>query len=334
MKGSMETIRCGVIGAGSMGTTHALNAETSGMAEITAVCSRRLKSAATLASRLDKKIPVYTNYRRMLDHEEIDALFICLPPGAHRGEVEDAAQRGIHLFLEKPLALDSEKAQRMVHITEKAGIVTQVDFQHRFQPVVQRLKTLIETGEAGIPSLMQAAYFCNALHASWWRQACLSGGQLLEQVIHLFDLFRYLLGPAAKVAGFRDNLCHSNCPDYSIEDTSAACLVMESGALVSLAASNCAVPGRWEAVFRLVCSCLVAEYSSIEAGKIRWTATDGRLPEVFEVEKYPRKKTLINFLEAIQRGKGAMIPIREAWEAQRIVHYLVRSILEERIVKL
>ncbi len=167
-EGNMDKLRCAVIGAGSMGAAHALNAETSGLADITAVCSRSLKSAETLVSRLDKKIPVYTDYCRMLDQEKLDSLVVCLPPGAHRGEVEDAAQRRIHLFLEKPLALDLEKAQRMLHAAEKSGVVTQVDFQHRFHPVVQRLKALLETGEAGFPSLMQAGYYCNSLHTSWW----------------------------------------------------------------------------------------------------------------------------------------------------------------------
>ncbi len=75
----------------------------------------------------------------------------------------------------------------------------------------------------------------------------MSGGQLLEQVIHLFDLILYFLGPIRQVHAFQSNLCHRHHPDYTVEDTSVACLLAESGAMVSLAASNCAIPGRWEA---------------------------------------------------------------------------------------
>lgn len=321
----MNRLRCAVIGTGSMGRTHALNAEASGKAEIAALCSRRLESAEALAFRLGRQIPVYTDYRSMLDREKLEALFVCLPPGAHRGEVEEAARRGIHLFLEKPLAVKADQAEAMVKAAEAAGVITQVDFQHRFHPLIMRLRELLSAGEAGCPSLLQGAYLCNSLHASWWRRAGLSGGQLLEQVIHLFDLVLHLLGPAAGVVGFQDNICHREVPDYSIEDTSAACLVMKSGALVSLASSNCAVPGSWEASFRLVCSRLVAEYSSLETGTLRWTTSKERAVEKYPPETDLRSRALVDFLDAVRTGTTAKVPIREAWEAQRLIHRLMQS---------
>jgi len=330
----MDRLRCAVIGTGSMGRTHALNAEASGKAEILALCSRRIESGEALASRLKRKVPVYTDYRKMFDQVKPEALFVCLPPGKHQGEVEEAARRGIHLFLEKPLALKANQAEAMVRAAEAAEVITQVDFQHRFHPLILRLRELLSTGEAGVPSLLQGLYLCNDLHASWWRREEISGGQLLEQVIHLFDLVLHLLGPAAGVVGFRDNLCHRDVPDYSIEDTSAACLVMRSGALVSLGASNCGVPGKWEAGFRLACSRLVAEYSSTESSRIRWTLPEDGTVEEFAPAADLRSRALMDFLDSVRSNSTARIPIREAWEAQNQIHHLLRSVNEGTIIRL
>ena len=330
----MNRLRCAVIGTGSMGQTHALNAEASGKARIVALCSRRIESAEALASRLGRKVALYTDHRKMLGQIQPDALFVCLPPGGHQGEVEEAAGREIHLFLEKPLALKENEAENMVRAAEAAGVITQVDFQHRFHPLVVRIKELLRSGEAGTASLLQGFYLCNSLHSSWWRREEISGGQLLEQVIHLFDLVLHLLGPAAGVVGFRDNICHREVPGYTIEDTSTACLVMKSGALVSLAASNCAVPGRWEAGFRLVCSRLMAEYSSLKTGTLRRTAGEERGVEEFPPETDLRRMALMDFLDSVREGKAAKVPIREAREAQNCIHRLLQSLKKEALVRI
>lgn len=327
----MGKIRCAVLGAGEMGTLHAQNAEMSGMVEIVAVCSRRRESADRLSSRLPGSVGSYTDYSRMVEDTKPEALFVCLPPDAHSGEVEDAAMRGIHLFLEKPLALTLKRASDMVGAAEAGGIITQVDFHHRFHPLICRLQELMQTGAAGRAALMQAGFFCNSLHSSWWRDIHSSGGQLLEQVIHVFDLALHLLGPARKVVGFQDNVCHSDCPDYSIEDSSTASMVMSSGAMVSLVASNCAIPGKWLAAFRLFCRNLAAEYSSMEGGRITWTNRDGRDDEEFGPQKDLHMEVLRDFLEAVRSGGPASIPIQSAFQAQQLVDQVLQSIAEGRI---
>lgn len=88
---------------------------------------------------------------------------ICLPPYAHSDEVEVAAQHGDHLLMEKPIALSSEHAWRMVTAVEKAEIKTLVGFMNRFGAAVERLKALLTSGESGPVGLMRARYFCNAL---------------------------------------------------------------------------------------------------------------------------------------------------------------------------
>jgi predicted dehydrogenase len=270
----------------------------------------------------------------MMDEVCPEVLFVCLPPNAHSGEVEDAAGRGIHLFLEKPLALDPDRASAMVRAAESAGVVTQVDFHHRFHPLTRRVRELIRTGAAGTASLMQAGFFCNSLHSPWWRDIRSSGGQLLEQVIHVVDLVLHLLGPANKVVGFQDNLCHRTSPGYSVEDTSTASMVMMSGAMASLSASNCAVPGRWLASYRLMCQNLTAEYSSVEGGRIDWTGQNAGDTEEFGPSEDLHMAVMLDFLKAARSGTPASVSIRSAYRAQELVHTLIQSITEGRIINI
>jgi hypothetical protein len=78
----------------------------------------------------------------------------------------------------------------MVEAVEAAGVVAAIGFMYRFGDAVRRWRE-IDTGPAG---LYVGGYYCNALHAHWWRKRVLSGGQILEQAIHQIDLIRHLVG--------------------------------------------------------------------------------------------------------------------------------------------
>lgn len=325
----MKRIKAALFGAGAMARMHARNALQSGGVELVGVCSRSSEPAAALQQELGVPLPFYPDFRTMIDTEKPDTLFVCVPPYVHQGEAEYAAEKGVHLFLEKPLALSLERADSICTAAAKTGIITQVDFHHRFHPVVQEMKAALEARTAGRPLLMQSRFFCNSLHADWWRNKELSGGQLLEQVIHLFDLVLYFLGPIRQLHAFRSNLCHRDIPDYTIEDTSTACLLAESGAMVSLAASNCAIPGRWEAAVHLICEKMTAFYSSVEPSYIVGTAgaagAGSELPSGgFKIvndkpEVEPHEAAVKEFLEAV-RGKGrTSAPAEAAYRAQELV---------------
>ena len=109
----------------------------------------------------------------------------------------------------------------MVSAAETAGIVTQVGFMFRFGEAIEHVKRMIDAGEAGPVGLMSARYFCNALHAPWWRNRDLSGGQLVEQVLHMVDLMRFLMGDAITVNSRQQNIFHREIEDYTVEDVSA-----------------------------------------------------------------------------------------------------------------
>lgn len=160
----MKHIKAAFFGAGSMARMHARNVIADGRVDIAGICSRSRESAEALSFEIGRRVPCYSDFSTMLKEVGPDVLIVCVPPYVHGGEVEEAAGRGIHLFLEKPLSLDLHRAGSMVDAVKKSGVISQVDFHHRFHPLVQRIKGLFEQNSAGRPLLMQARYFCNSPH--------------------------------------------------------------------------------------------------------------------------------------------------------------------------
>src|SRR5262249_17386232 len=149
------------------------------------------------------------------------------------------------VFIEKPIALDLDTARRMVESTAAAGVKTQVGFMSRFGHAVERVKGMLDRGEAGAAGPVLGEYYCDSLHASWWRERAKSGGQIVEQIIHTYDVVRYFLGDPEIVYAATDNLFHREVENYTSEDVSAAVVRFRSGAIAAIAGSNGAIPGRW-----------------------------------------------------------------------------------------
>ncbi len=311
-------IRCVILGTGSMACAHGVHAEASGEAEIVGVCSRSPDGGSSLMDRLSRQIPVYTDFSRMIRNLQPDVLITAVPPHAHSGEVEAAAKEGIHLFLEKPIALTLQRAASQVSAAEQSGVVTQVDFHLRFTRLVQRIKELMQQGKTGPAALFTAAYLCNSLHSSWWRDRSRSGGQVVEQAIHLYDLARYLAGEPVTVESALANLCHQDIPDYTVEDTAVSSLVMDSGALASIASSNCALPGRWDPSFTLVCRHLTAQFSREVGSRITW-CSDPEHPETITQDADPHDTALRQFFRAVRGTEPPAAPITEGYRSLELV---------------
>jgi predicted dehydrogenase len=117
--------------------------------EVVAFCNRTIEKAAAFSQQYTRgKSPIFSDLHRMFEQVPLDVIVVCLPPFAHTDEVEIAANLGTHVFIEKPIALTSEQGWSMVRAAERAGIVTQVGFMFRFGEAVERLRSMIDSGEA------------------------------------------------------------------------------------------------------------------------------------------------------------------------------------------
>ena len=305
-------LRTAILGTGSFAHRHMRSLQQlESQVEMVAFCNRTIEKAIAFSQQYTGgQAPVFSDHHQMFDQVPLDVVVICLPPFAHSDEVEIAASLDTHVFIEKPIALTSEQAWSMVNAAERAGIVTQVGFMFRFGEAVERLKGLINSGEAGPVGLMSARYFCNALHATWWRKRELSGGQLVEQVIHMVDLMRFLMGEAVTVYSRQENLFHRGVEDYTVEDVSATVFSFPGGGVGVIYATNGAIPGRWINDYRLVARNITADFTNAN-NAVFYHTSEGNRQQVVTSERDIHLAEMQDFLNAIRTGRKARTPLRE-----------------------
>lgn len=315
----MKTTRAAILGCGGIANSHARILAALDRVDLVALCDIEPSRAEGFREKYAPGAKTFTDYRRMYDDVSLDVVYVCLPPFAHRDEVDLAAERGVHVFIEKPIALDLDTARRMVETTTAAGVKTLVGFMSRFGEAVERVKQMLESGEAGPPGLMLGKYYCNSLHAPWWRERAKSGGQIVEQIIHTYDVVRYFLGDPEIVYAATDNLFHREVENYTSEDVSAAVVRFRSGAVAAVAGSNGAIPGRWISAYELVAGRLTAAFT--DANHATLTRTDVQPPtsETIEGSRDVMKAETLDLLDAIATNRPTRTPMIEGYKTLELV---------------
>ncbi|MBK1880450.1 Gfo/Idh/MocA family protein [Pelagicoccus mobilis] len=327
----MKTVRVGIMGSGFIAKMHAARLKDIEGVQIVGIVDCNSELANAMATELELEASIFETVDAMLDADlSLDAVYFCVPPFVHNGEVESVAAKGIHVFLEKPIALDSEKASSMVEAIEKAGVVSQVGFMMRFRKSVQLLKKKIESGEAGPATLFSGRFWVNMDGAPWWRDIKGSGGQVFEQVIHLYDLALYLCdGDVESAMGALSNQLHQGRDDYSIEDTSAGILKFSTGAIATISGSNCAVDMRFFGDFQVACGGTSLEYQCsgqpwVEADKATLYGPDGAAETIVEDDDSFAAESA-HFIECIREGKQTLCPARDGLRAIQVVEQVLQA---------
>ncbi len=322
----MNPLRIGILGCGNFANVHAKIAQ--GLPEqlqLAAFCDPTEAKAKAFAEQYAPDAAVFTDHHAMFERGRLNGVIIVIPPFAHTDEVDAAAQNGIHVLIEKPIALQADQAWAMVEAAETAGIKTQVGFMFRFGEAVEQFKALQASGQTGEIGLMTARYFCNALHADWWRRRDKSGGQVVEQVIHMFDLLRYLAGDAVSVYSRQENLFHKDVPDYTIEDVSATIIGLKGGGMGVIYATNNAIPGKWINDYRVVAHRLTADFTNANNAVFTHTDREGNPVTTIESNKDYRRALLLDFVNAIRTDGVTRTPIREGAKSLDLVLAARRS---------
>lgn len=243
---SDEPLRFAILGPGMVGEVHAAALARIPGVHLAAVAGsspdspRAARLAAAHAAR-----PV-DGLAGVIADETLDAVIICTPHPLHASQAIAAAQAGLHVIVEKPMALTVADCTAMIDAADAAGVVLSVISQRRWYPAVRRVKAAIDEGRIGAPGLATIEVL------GWrgpeyyamdpWRgtRDGEGGGVLVNQAVHQLDLACWFLGPAAEVDGWTANLNH---PGIEVEDTAVAIVRFASGALASVVTSNSQKPG-------------------------------------------------------------------------------------------
>lgn len=182
----------------------------------------------------------FTDYKEMYDEIKPDLVFICIPPYCH-GEVEfETISRGIPFFVEKPVALSLDLAKQIRDKAAEKGLITATGFQCRYGNVVDPAKKFIDEHEI---VFIECARIGGLPMVDWWRQRSLSGGQVVEQTVHQFDIIRYLYGEPETVFSFGSRGFIKGVENYDTEDVSTTAIKFKSGVVGNVSTGCYATSG-------------------------------------------------------------------------------------------
>ena len=226
----MNMVRLAVVGTGWQGQGHLNTMKEINEIEVVGVCDLNEELLAKAVNKFGVK--GFQNYVEMLDETHPDGIIICTPPEVREFLVREAAERGIHCFIEKPPAKNLEMAKKVDEILDRTGVINSVGFMYRYSSAVQKTKELIAGRRVAlVRSAMLDGLALRPNWPRWFFDKERSGGPAFDQAIHIFDLSRYLLGEVDQVTGYQDNLIVPKGEDFTIEDSFSLTMKYTNGIL-------------------------------------------------------------------------------------------------------
>ena len=205
----------GLIGCGRISPNHIEAAKENRM-NIIALCDVSKEKIEKIIEKhnLPSSVKKYTDYIEMLEGDKLDLVAIATESGNHAKIALDCIDKGVHLIIEKPIALSLTDADEIIEAAEKKGVKVSACHQNRFNKSIKKIREALEAGRFG--KLLHGTahvrwnrgeeYYKQAPWRGTWEQ---DGGALMNQCIHNIDLLRWMLGDEiVEVIGMTDRLCH------------------------------------------------------------------------------------------------------------------------------
>jgi UDP-N-acetyl-2-amino-2-deoxyglucuronate dehydrogenase len=229
----------GIIGTGKVAHLHATALQRNPNSQFTAVLGRTPERVQAFADQYG--VIGYTDLNSYIQDSGVQASTICTPHPAHVDSAVVAAESGMHLLIEKPLASSLEHCDAMLEAARKGKAKLGMCCQRRFYEPVVRVKEAVESGKVGQPILGmvtmlgwrdQDYYDSDSWRGTWSEEG---GGVLVNQAVHQLDLLLWFMGEVDELCGMWGNLNH---PGIEVEDTAVASLRFKNGAMGHILVSN------------------------------------------------------------------------------------------------
>jgi len=336
--------RFGVIGAGGAATLHVPAMRTLPGIEVAAIADVDERRAAALAARYD--IPnVYDSTKALLARVSIDALAVLTPHHQHLDAVRLAAERGVHVLVEKALAPTVEDADAMTEVCRRHRVVLGGILQYRFTPGARRLRQVVQEGSLGrVFSASVSATFRRSADyytAAPWRgrKTEAGGGALTTQAIHTLDLLIYAMGMPRRVFGRAATVVHR----IEVEDLAVGLLEYGPECLAVVQATTAAVPEQpphleihgvrgTAATFDnqgqvLFWASTLDQPSSLpDRWRARAAAYQGQESGSYhQAVLEPHAENIADFVAAVQEGRAPQVDGVEASKVLRVINALYAS---------
>jgi len=232
------SVKIGFVGCGGIANAHMKNLAQIENAEMVAFCDLVEEKAKTAADEYGGQ--AFTVPAEMYEKAEMDAVYVCLPPFAHTDQEILAVQAGLNIFVEKPIAINMEKAREIEAAINDAGVMNCVGYHWRYHDTAVWAKEALGDETIG----MVLGYWMGGLPGvAWWRVQDESGGQILEQTTHIIDMARYLAGEVERVSAEMALRVMTDVENISVPDVGTVNLRFESGAIGNI--TNSCIPPGW-----------------------------------------------------------------------------------------
>ncbi|MGW4365720.1 Gfo/Idh/MocA family protein [Nocardia takedensis] len=281
-----------------------------------------------------------TRWEAAVEAADIDAVVVCTPPHLHRDIVRAALAAGKHVLCEKPLTRTSDDAAELAERAETAGLVLHCGFNHRCHPALAAAQHIVATGAIGRPVFGRGVYGIGGrpgLEQEWRSDPSIAaGGQLMEQGIHLVDLFRWMIGDFDSVLGTTANAVFPIAP---LEDSGVAVLQRADGCHVTVHSTLAQWKNRFS--FELYGTHGYVEVTGLGGGYgtevLRHGIRDAYAPFSETVTEYRGQDRSWQlewegFVTAVRSGGAPPVSAAEGAAAMRLVEAAYRSSATGRVV--
>jgi UDP-N-acetyl-2-amino-2-deoxyglucuronate dehydrogenase len=303
-------------------------------AELVAVCDIVEEKAIERKGQYEDAITnadvkVYTDYKIMLENEDIDVVTIATESGYHAKHAIDCINAGTHVLIEKPFALSIEDADRIIALAKEKNKKVCVSHQNRFNPPIQKLRRAIEEGRFG-RIINGTARILWTRDNNYYKQAPwrgtkeLDGGTLMNQCIHNIDLLQWMMGSdIERIHSERDTFLR----DIEMEDFGAILIRFKNGSIGIVEGSACVYPKNLEETLSIFGEKGTVVIGGLAVNEIKtWQFADERDYDVdhgsAEIDNvYGKGHTPLykDFIDAINNNTEPLINGEEGKKAMEII---------------
>lgn len=347
----MNKIRCGIVGTGIIAQSHAEGILEDENATITAICD-------TCQSQIDyfekatgiNDVTRFLGYRDMISSGMIDAIFVCTPTVSHCEIACYAAEHHIHVFCEKPLAMNKDEAKHMLDTVKENKVVHMIGFAFRHIPAAEYIKTMVDAGRIGEIRYFRGYFFANRLadinHPLEWRhlEEIAGSGVIGDLISHMLDMAHYLFCDYDEIAKIqaagnivipkRRDPISGKMKNVTAEETLAAKLTLKNNIEVLLEGSRYAP---FEMGFHIAgtkgaLKYNMAHYNEIEqlfyekegeySQKYSQEYESCKIPEAYQKSKGKEGRFIRQsaaFIKAIRNGEQCTCNFEEGWKNQSVL---------------
>jgi 1,5-anhydro-D-fructose reductase (1,5-anhydro-D-mannitol-forming) len=267
----------------------------------------------------------YKDWRELIRDDEISAVYVATPVHLHAEQAIAAAEAGLHILCEKPMAMTTAECSRMIEAAEANGVKLGIAYYRRFYPVIDRLKSIIESGEIGKPVMVQLNAFekfdpAPSNPRGWLLKKEISGGG------PMFDFGCHRIEVLINLFGFpwrTESLTSNHLLGRDVEDTATAVFQFDNGAQGVLSVSHAAQEP--QDTLMLFGTTGTARIPVLNSGNITVSNEAGEQVADYAPHKNVHQPLIEDFIDAIANNRGPKVDGRLGLDVNRVLEDIYRE---------